>query len=219
MTTTPTNPTRTTRRPRAGQPANGAGSARTAPAARPGSEAAQRRLGRAVVAIAAVWAVIGLYVVHSQLPSNTLELPGQDAAHASIQMVAPQGWAFFTKSPREPDMVAWVPGAGGTWNQALSAPHSEVRNIFGLNRRSRAQPVEMGLLASTVPAERWLDCDDGDIPRCLAGAPAVSVENPSPQPLLCGPVGVSRQQTLPWAWAGAADTRMPAAVLRLEVRC
>jgi antimicrobial peptide system SdpA family protein len=177
-------------------------------------------LGRSTLVIAAIWALIGFYVVHSQLPSSTVELPGQDSARVNIQTVAPQGWAFFTKSPREPNPVAWAPDAGGDWQTAMFAPHSEPRNAFGLNRRSRAQPVEIGLLTSALPPERWLDCGHGDIPACLAEAEVVVVDNPSPEPLLCGPVGVSRQTPLPWAWADAADrTNMPASVVRLDVRC
>jgi antimicrobial peptide system SdpA family protein len=183
-------------------------------------ESAHRRLGRVLVAIALMWAVVGLYVVHSQLPSNALTLPGQDDLRPDIQVIAPQGWAFFTRSPRHPYLLAWRPGATADWQVAMLAPHAEPRNAFGFNRRSRAQPVEMALLGNLAPPERWVDCEDGDIAACLTAAPAVAVTNPTPEPLLCGPVGLSSQEPLPWAWAEAAGTtRMPAIVLRLEVRC
>lgn len=182
-----------------------------------------RRLGGVLLAIAAVWTALAGYVVHSQLPANALELPAQDALQLHVRQVAPQGWAFFTKSPRSTQLVVWRPDAAGAWERAMLAPHSEPRNLFGFNRRSRAQPVEMALLGNRAPAERWRECPDGNVPACLAAvAPGdvVPVDNPSPGPLLCGPVGLSRQEPLPWAWADAAeDTRMPARVLRLEVRC
>jgi antimicrobial peptide system SdpA family protein len=197
-----------------------AGPRKTGPAARRATGPDDRRLGMAALVIAVAWAVAALYVIHSQLPNNTLALPGEDRLRTSIRAVAPQGWAFFTRSPRDPDLVAWRPAAGRGWESAMDAPHAEPRNAFGFNRRSRAQPVELALLANGVPIEQWRECDSGDVPACLATAVAVPIDNPSPHPLLCGPVGLSRQEPLPWAWIDAAETtRMPATVLRLEVQC
>jgi antimicrobial peptide system SdpA family protein len=195
-----------------GRPRNGS-------AKKQNREADDRRLGRTVVAIAAFWALFGFYIVHAQLPSNTLELPGQETLRIQIQQVLPQGWAFFTKSPRDPQMVAWRLGDTGDWESSLYAPHAEPRNVFGLNRRSRAQPVEMALLVNSVPADKWQDCEHGDIPVCLAETTPVPIDNPSPEPLFCGRVGISRQPPVPWAWSGSDDVRMPATVLQLEVRC
>ncbi|HLU46334.1 MAG TPA: SdpA family antimicrobial peptide system protein [Natronosporangium sp.] len=185
----------------------------------PDRDVSDRRLGRIVVAIVTFWTLLGFYIVHAQLPSNTMELPGQEALRLRIQQVLPQGWAFFTRSPREGQLVTWAPTDDGSWEQSLYGPHSEPRNVFGLNRRSRAQAVEVGLFSTMIPDDAWQDCEHGDIPRCLPDAKVVPVVNPSPQPLLCGPVGLSAQPPVPWAWAHSSDTRMPATVVRLEVRC
>ena len=48
------------------------------------------------------WATAGLYVVHAQVPRNVLELPLERVLGPAIPFFAPEGWAFFTRDPREP---------------------------------------------------------------------------------------------------------------------
>lgn len=179
------------------------------------------RLGAKTILVVLVWILIALYVVMGQLPATAVELPAMGQVTEQARLVAPQGWAFFTKSAREPREILWRRSADGTWQIAMLGPHSESRNLWGLNRQSRAQAVDQGIVLGALPAVRWSKCDSGPIADCLlALGAAVPVKNPAPEPLLCGEVGVSRQEPVPWAWAGAAGrTRMPASVVRLEVAC
>ncbi|TKK87197.1 SdpA family antimicrobial peptide system protein [Herbidospora galbida] len=179
-----------------------------------------RCLGAATVAIGLGWIVVIGYVVLGQLPSPALELPGQRVVARHSQAIAPQGWAFFTKSARDPVEAAWQRDSGGTWRPASSGPHAG-HNLFGLDRASRAQAADLGVLVAAVHAARWAVCDDGLVDACLARAGAAyPVTNPAPAPLLCGEIGITRREPVPWAWADAADrTRMPVTAVRLEVAC
>ncbi|GAA2878607.1 SdpA family antimicrobial peptide system protein [Streptosporangium fragile] len=177
------------------------------------------RLGRVLVAMTAFWAVVVFYVVHTALPSNALRLPGQEQLRQSILSVVPQGWAFFTKSPRDPQIGVWRVDASGAWHDARLGPHSKPANVLGFNRRSRAQGVELGIM-QTAARNTWTRCDRGDIPACLRTTPtALTLRNPSPDPILCGTVGMSLQEPVPWAWAADGSTRMPAKVTRVEITC
>jgi len=165
-----------------------------------------------------LWGTVIFYVVHTQLPSNALRLPGQEPARLTIVTLIPQGWAFFTKSPREPQIGVWQRAAGG-WRDARLGPHSEPWNALGFNRRSRAQGLEMGIMQTSVPGTAWRPCAGEDVSACLDRAPvAVTVPNAAPRPLHCGFVGLVQRDPLPWAWAGSR-TVMPAKVARLEVSC
>ncbi|MEU8204047.1 SdpA family antimicrobial peptide system protein [Streptosporangium sp. NPDC049046] len=178
-----------------------------------------RRLGWALVGIVAFWGSVIFYVVHTQLPSNAISLPGQEQLRLTITTLTPQGWAFFTKSPREPQIGVWQPANTGGWQDARLGPHSEPRNVLGFNRRSRAQGLELGIMQTSVPADGWTACDGGDVASCLDRATsAVTISNIAPNPIHCGSVGLVQREPLPWAWAGS-DTAMPATVARLEVTC
>ncbi|GAB2926597.1 SdpA family antimicrobial peptide system protein [Streptomyces sp. NPDC059164] len=178
-------------------------------------------MGKLLIAVIAFWTLVGGYVLHTQLPSNAVQLPGQAGMERTVRVVTPQGWAFFTKSPRDAKIEVWTRDSGGKWNDALLAPHSEARNAFGFNRTSRAQGVELGQLQARVSPSAWKTCDDGDLARCLSafGDP-IAAKAPVPRPLLCGAVGVTQQEVLPWAWSDSeGDMKMPGKVAVLEVAC
>ncbi len=140
-----------------------------------------------------------------------------------IRVLIPQGWGFFTRDPREPRIIPFGLRSEGEWTELGLGPHGRARWLFGLDRRSRAQGLEIGTLFGAVGDDAWFDCG-GPTPMephaCLDAASPLPVENPSPIPSLCGEVGLVRREPVPWAWRRAADRiEMPAQVLRLSVRC
>lgn len=187
--------------------------------ARPAEER-RRILGRMALALCAFWGAVAVLVVEPQLPDNALDVPGAAAVEPHLRAVTPQGWAFFTRSPREPKLTAWRHD-GGAWEPALLGPHAEPRNAFGFDRASRAQPVEAAILNNRVPEKAWIDCGRADLPRCLERPGAVTrVGSTGPSPTLCGRVALVVREPWPWAWArGAPDGEMPARTARLEVEC
>lgn len=173
-----------------------------------------------MIIICAAWAVVLTYVAQAQLPKNVITLPGQKDVRHAIANLAPQGWAFFTKSPREPEIGPYRKSPAD-WKPLALTPHSSPRNVFGLNRESRAQGVEIALLLSGAQNDDWRECTDGR-QQCLNdfGAPARRVENRSPDPTLCGTVGLLREKPTPWAWRDLVpEPHSPEAVMVLEVTC
>lgn len=165
------------------------------------------------------------YVAHAALPVNALALPGQRAA--VVRQVMPEGWAFFTRDPREADMTAWVHG-DEAWEPAVERHHASPLNLFGLRRADNATNIEMGLIYYTALEQKaeWSDCppaleeSEQTVSACLEQMPAVRVGNATPIPQLCGPVSITRQEPLPWAWAAeGVEEQMPMEALRLDVRC
>lgn len=102
-----------------------------------------RALGAQVLLVGSVLGLFVLYSVHAALPPNVLELPLERSVEP--RKWAPQGWAFFTRNPREPRVLPFV-AESGTWRSANLGPHAQARYAFGLDRKSRAQGVEVGLL-------------------------------------------------------------------------
>jgi antimicrobial peptide system SdpA family protein len=178
-----------------------------------------RRLGGFALTLIGLALVVCTYVVHVQLPPNAVQLPYEQSLRLGVQQFLPEGWAFFTRNPREPDMMAYVRDESGTWRLALRSPHSELRNVVGFARASRAQGVEIALLTGSLHKDDWRDCRS-PVTECLERVPALTATNISPAHSLCGQVGLVRQPPVPWAWSESANRiTMPGTVVRLEVSC
>ncbi|MDB4951461.1 MAG: hypothetical protein JWM27_4110 [Gemmatimonadetes bacterium] len=181
------------------------------------ADEALRPLGAFVIAVACFWTVVLAYVIHPALPFNPIHLPLEEVLNAAS--VAPEGWAFFTRNPREPRLLMYRQ-TGGRWVNASLGPNGLPRNLFGIGRAARAQGAEAGLLSSALPGAAWRPCSR--LPAaCLASlAPAADLRNPSGRPSLCGIVGFARQAPVPWAWAQSDEqVVMPSQVLAVRVRC
>ncbi|GIG92218.1 SdpA family antimicrobial peptide system protein [Plantactinospora endophytica] len=187
----------------------------TQPDATPGT----RRLGAVALALLVAGAALAGFVVHAQLPANAVSLPFEESARTPVRQILPQGWAMFTRNPREQDVLAFVRSTDGGWHSALRGPHSQPHNAFGFNRASRTQGVEIATMTTRLTAEQWQECRRG-IPACIERAVPVPMDNPSLDPTLCGDVGFAGQVPVPWAWSGSDRTiSMPAQVVRLVVTC
>jgi antimicrobial peptide system SdpA family protein len=191
-----------------------------APLTPSGSNPAQetRKVGAALLALCLGGAALVVYTVHGSLPHNALALPGETALSTAVW--APEGWKFFTRNPREEQTHLYVRNAAGMWNDADVGPNGSSRNLFGLSRQGRAQPLEYGALLKDLPKEAWRDCD-GSPEQCLEHAlVAKTLSNTSVTKTLCGTVGIVRQKPVPWAWAKSKrPVVMPSRVVRLEVSC
>ncbi|MFI0774749.1 SdpA family antimicrobial peptide system protein [Streptomyces sp. NPDC021212] len=175
---------------------------------------------KSVVVVCAVWAIVIAYVAQEHLPKNVISLPGQRNVRHTVTNMAPQGWAFFTKSPREAELVPYKK-VRDSWKRNSLTPHSSPRNAFGLNRRSRAQGVEIALLLSAARKGDWHQCADSR-QQCLTnyGAPARRIHNRSPEPILCGTIGLLEEKPTPWAWRDLMpEPHSPERVMVLEVTC
>lgn len=133
--------------------------------------------------------------------------------------LTPEGWAFFTRNPREPvDRVfRWD---GDAWRR-FNRPNASPENLFGFRKTSRPIGAELSVLLSQVPAGRWRSCDSA-LETCLRdpALTVVAVENRSRIQAVCGRFALERRPPVPWAWSQSLDEiHMPAKVVLLDVTC
>jgi antimicrobial peptide system SdpA family protein len=163
--------------------------------------------------------LVFLYAIHGSRSVRLFELPFE--RHIATIIWLPQGWSFFTRDPREPWPRAFSRHPDGSWSNASLGTLSTARNAFGLNRRPRAQGVEISLLLQQVPGKEWSSCSVAPITCLETISNASYVVNLSPQPSLCGVIGIALQEPVPWAWSHHTDRTilMPSKVVRLFVSC
>lgn len=174
-------------------------------------------LGLFALLLVVGWTILAFTAIHGTLPYNPLRAPLAQSIKVSIW--APEGWAFFTRSPQVMRTSVFEE-ENGKWVSASLGPQARPSNFFGMNRTSRAQGVELGLLTADLQPGNWRSCDQDPI-VCLAGAPIVGTfKNRSPHPTYCGKVGIVRQRPVPWAWQQSADKIiMPSHVVVLREEC
>ena len=184
---------------------------------------------RSTVPAMAIWTtaivvlLVALYGIHAQLPDTALKLPGESAAsEEAATRVLPQGWAFFTKSPRDPS-VEMYRRTGGTDVVKLSAtPHASGANSFGLDRFSRGQGPEYAALLERFPEKSWHRCAGQDARTCVREhhRRAHRVVNRTPSPTFCGDVYAVSAKPYPWAWRGLVKgTHKADRAIHLSVTC
>jgi len=182
------------------------------------SRLAAARLVAITAALCLVTLVPAVYIFHAALPFNPVQLPG--GRSRGLRVLAPQGWKFFTRDPREERLLVRVPEASGAWSSDATTTTSAPRHLFGLRRTARAQPMELGNLLSQVRDEQWTACDDHP-DACLARiAGRLALVNTDSSPTLCGELGFVLQRPTPWAWARRlGDVQLDSKVLRAQVSC
>jgi antimicrobial peptide system SdpA family protein len=174
-----------------------------------------RALGAFGTALAAAWITLAVYAALPAAPYSPLKLPHANALH----LWAPQGWAFFTRSPKEQRVFTYVHTPRG-WASPSRTPHGRLRNALGFNRASRAEGVETALLLYDLGAVPWGKCR-GAPTACLdAIGVRARLRNASPNPTFCGTVGLVLQDPVPWAWVNSPrPVVMPSLVVKAEVSC
>lgn len=127
------------------------------------------------------------------LPTNPLE----KTKNLTVMKVFPQGWGFFSKSPRDASTVI----LNTSLELAPDWPNNSPKNLFGVKRQGRTQGIEMGLIYTQVPQNNWERCE-GDLSICVSQTETkVTVTNTTPKPYFCGEYVLVTQQPVPWAWS------------------
>ncbi|MEU6074695.1 SdpA family antimicrobial peptide system protein [Micromonospora sp. NPDC047074] len=167
-------------------------------------------LGRRIAVIVLVAGLLVAYLVRAVVPVAAMPAPpGRSVA----RVLMPEGWAFFTRDPRQPSPVAYTTDRDGRWRPAPDRS----RGPAGLDKRDRARSAEISLLTRRLDGPAWTTCDR-EAAACLATARDTRVANTATVRTLCGNVGIVLQEVLPWAWKDL-PTVLPSRVARLTVTC
>jgi antimicrobial peptide system SdpA family protein len=135
-----------------------------------------------------------------------------------LTFFAPQGWVFFTRSPREANDRVY--GRTSPCCELLTLPNGAAANLFGLKRDARSFGIEMAPLLTAIRRDAWLECRDS-LADCVSRlkVPPATVANASATRMACGQIVIQRQQPIPWAWSGNRNIRPPYALASLNVSC
>lgn len=176
--------------------------------------------------VALITAVLIAYAGSSLLGRTALSLPANGTVGEITNAVFPQGWAFFTKSPRTPEVIAV--GFDGRRFHRIGAPEpSPVRWFVGANRGPRAVELEIRELGPVLNEQTWFDCDAQLSAACVRSAIEAlgTVERVKPsatRPTVCSEtLVIVRDGVLAWAYAngGFGDDTTSDEIKVVEAPC
>lgn len=149
--------------------------------------------------IYSAWGILGLVILLNSMPFNPMSLKNVDN-ELMIKTFLPEGWGFFTRSPKENDLVI-LQKKDGLWQKNIYSPIARPSNFFGISRLPRAQSTEMAMLIHQIPENEWRHCND-ETQLCLqdTSVAVLSLKNEVPFPVLKDTVCFISKPPVPWAW-------------------
>ncbi len=161
-------------------------------------------------------AAIAITAAVAAMPFNTLNL--SDDVRNTVMGLMPEGWGFFTKSPRDPEMQVAVL-QNGRFIKLNIVSSFNAKYAFGFDRLSRAQGLEIdGLLSQLRTSRLWHDCQQ-NVSVCAQHLPVQKqVVNSVQFQTLCGNLVLFERRPIPWAYRDSKAV-MPSRLTRVEVLC
>lgn len=163
------------------------------------------------------WLLVISYVFVGFVPESPFQKP--ISVKQNLITISPQGWAFFTRNPREAIDQIYIK-SGEEWKYHTFT-NSSLRNFFGIKRSARAQNVELAYLFSSLSNEEWVNCATV-ADECVKNKTieVVEVENNSKLQTLCGELLIVRKEPVPWAWSQSMKIiDMPSNIVRINANC
>jgi antimicrobial peptide system SdpA family protein len=114
----------------------------------------------------------------------------------------PEGWAFFTRDPKEEYLKVYEK-TGDKWSLYI-LPTGAVSNILGLSRKTRFANQELGVILPGIKESDWRNVsgdyiDSLNSPKYDTIAP-LKIKAPSRYPLLSGTYILQKIKPIPYAW-------------------
>ncbi|HTS46113.1 MAG TPA: SdpA family antimicrobial peptide system protein [Puia sp.] len=142
-----------------------------------------------------------------------------------FKLFFPEGWAFFTKSPRE-DFIEVYEMSNSHLQKVRGQRQAELSDWLGLKRDSRAESVEFSYLLSRVKSQDgdslWTECNFSELENLISHdkVKTYPVSNSTISPFYCGRIFLVKKQVVPWAWsANFEKINLPVQVISLLVEC
>lgn len=165
--------------------------------------------------VVSTWLVVNVFLV--TVKGNPIEITNE--VESRVFNFIPQGWAFFTRDPREAQITIYK-----IENDSILKPypqrHSSFTNLFGLKRTSSKILTELQLVKLKTPDSLYSDMEWNYQVDKYSKLPTKSFEykNEIFDPILLGNFIVIYQKPVPWAWSKSIQRiKMPSKVIKFNI--
>lgn len=111
-----------------------------------------------------------------------------------ISTVSPQGWGFFTKSPREDNVYIYSLANGLVKNEMH--PNNHYSNYFGISKKSRMIGYEVSIILNELKNEKWSSFNDAFVNN----NESIIIDNSNLHFLKNGKYALVKEKITPYLW-------------------
>lgn len=169
------------------------------------------------ISLFSVYIILFITIFYNSIPYNPLAQKNEFVE--KIMPLFPEGWAFFTKNPREEVIYFYSVGRDNSLNLVEEGRrNADLKNWFGLKRDVRYLSYERGLVISTIKDQEWYDCKQLD-QLLIDSMRSITVEFASKMVFIQpGKYIIQYKEPIPFAWRNSADIiEMPSKVVLVEI--
>lgn len=147
------------------------------------------------------------------MPFSPIKMPAKSNLFPGL--LAPQGWAFFTRNPREEQLYVYE-RENESW-KLKTLPNSYF--FLGAGRDMRTQSSEVNDLLANVYNKKWVEFNSPINFYEIEKMTPIHIKNKLLHPTICGDVFIKAVAPKPWAWSKNEKFIMPYKIVRLNVTC
>lgn len=162
----------------------------------------KKKLFIPVFIIALVWGFVINLLIVSFAPYNPLT-PSK-SFRLELSLLAPQGWAFFTRNAREPNTFVYKKRKDKLVLIDFQK-NSSRQNGYGVSRNARLLSVEITELLKQIDTSKWSSSSRASLTNQCNSAKTVEVVNYSVNPILKDTILIESREKIPWAWIKSYD--------------
>lgn len=134
-----------------------------------------------------------------------------------LQFLFPQGWAFFTKDPR--DVQTTLYKIENRTLSELNMKNGATNALFGISRKNRIMLIELAQIVNQIDSISWKDINSKEALLTFSDtAKAIEIGNFVNHSNLVGEYLITKQRPLPWSWRENRDNLfMSAKVVKVKL--
>lgn len=162
----------------------------------------------------ASWIVLGVLIFFSALHEQVFI--SRDWQRKIVSLF-PQGWSFFTKSPREKSLYVYRIQPNGTLYEMPVNNHQNP--AFGLSRTSRLIGYEASMIANKVGSSGWNEYRGRALSEFLTDSVLVVSGEPDFNHMVPGDYILKLMEPIPFAWADKGQEKNnPFLISRIRIQ-
>ncbi|MEX5936112.1 SdpA family antimicrobial peptide system protein [Mammaliicoccus sciuri] len=143
------------------------------------------------------------YSVVNSLRHNVLNFDTR--LDSELEEILPQQWGFYSKNPRTTDLVYFKVDGND-----LLYPNARLGNLWGINRKARAQGTEAGGIFEKLSSKNKIKKTDvfySDLKEEIKNEPYIQIKNDDTFQSLKGKYIFFTGEYTPYAWAKNTNDR------------